>query len=170
MTFAPAPEGPNDPRPIMERLIECAEDFDTLRIAKPDILVLMRHVPKLRGGKRELGSMGLPGFQGAYAQLGMWLLEEFHGSIPAFILTLDAEFWEEASERQREALIFHELMHCMQALDKDGEPRFDAEGLPVWAIRPHDIEEFNEVVRRYGAWLPDVKAFISAATERRNDR
>jgi len=154
----------------MERLIECVEDFDLLRIAKPDILVLMRTVPKVKGGRLELGSMGLPGFQGSYAKLGMWLLASYHGDIPDFILTLDAEFWDTANERQREALIFHELMHCAQAQDKEGEPRFDPEGLPVWAIRAHDIEEFNEVVRRYGAWKEDVAAFIRAATERRNDR
>jgi len=170
VTFATAPEGPNDPRIIMERLIECVEDFDLLRIAKPDILVLMRTVPKVKGGHLELGSMGLPGFQGVYSQLGMWLLAAYHGDVPDFILTLDLEFWDTASERQREALVFHELMHCTQARDKEGELRFDSEGLPVWAIRPHDIEEFNEVVRRYGAWKEDVAAFIAAATERRNDR
>jgi Putative phage metallopeptidase len=68
----------------------------------------------------------------------------------------------ECSAAQICAIVEHELYHCAQALDAFGDPKFTEDGEPVWAIRPHDIEEFSGVVRRYGAVLPDQKRFIEA--------
>ena len=51
------------------------------------------------------------------------------------------------------------------ARDKEGELKFTPEGKPVWDIRGHDVEEFDDVVRRYGAWSPDVQRFIGALRE-----
>jgi hypothetical protein len=80
-------------------------------------------------------------------------------------MILDQQFWTQADGRAREALVYHELLHAAHAVDRDGEPKFTEEGKPIWDIRGHDIEEFNDVVRRYGAWAPDVVAFLAAATE-----
>jgi hypothetical protein len=30
-------------------------------------------------------------------------------------------------------------------------------------MRPHDLEEFNIIVRRYGLWRADVQLFLEAA-------
>lgn len=165
MSFGEPPTDSSDPLPIMQRLIDTVDLFETIRIAKADIMVIMRHDPKIKGGKMILGTMGLPVFQGANAKFGVFLLEAYHGAVPDFILTLDAEWWQGANEFEREALVFHELMHCMQALDREGEPRFTEEGMPVWAIRAHDIEAFDEETRRYGAWKGDIASFRAALRE-----
>ncbi len=165
-TFRLAQEGPADPRPIMARLVADAAEFEDLRVGEPAIMVLFRGIPKVKGGKRFLGEMCLPNFQGSLGQVALWLLAKAcQGTLPDFLLILDAEWWGEASDREREALIFHELCHCMIALDRDGEKRFTDEGDPVWAIRAHDLEEFNAVARRYGAWATDIRDFMEALRE-----
>jgi hypothetical protein len=164
--FAIAVDGPDDPRPIMQRIVAEAPEFEDLRVGEPAIMVLFRAVPKIKGGKLILGTMSLPAFQGSLGEVATWLLATAcGGSLPDYLLILDREWWLEASATEREALIFHELMHCMIALDREGEKRFTDEGDPVWAIRPHDLEEFNAVVRRYGAWKSDIRDFMEALRE-----
>lgn len=87
------------------------------------------------------------------------------GRIPDFILTFYAPYAAEASDRAWCALVEHEIYHCAQKLDKDGQPKFDAEGNPVWAMRPHDVEEFVGVMERYGveACAGKSKQFVEAA-------
>jgi len=117
-----------------------------------------------RRGRVEIGTAHIPQVQGKLAGLFHWLLENHFQHIPDFLITLDIDFWEEATDIQREALMYHEMSHCVQALDTDGELRFDREtGDPVWEIAPHDIEEFNAVVERYGAWKSDIQGFLDAA-------
>ncbi|EPS1221673.1 putative metallopeptidase [Burkholderia cenocepacia] len=77
---------------------------------------------------------------------------EWFGDIPDFVITIDARIAVEISDAQWCALIEHELYHCAQALDAFGAPRFNQRtGLPVYALKGHDVEEFVGVVRRYGA-------------------
>jgi hypothetical protein len=45
----------------------------------------------------------------------------------------------------------HELTHC----DVDEEGKL--------SLRPHDLEEFNVIVRRYGLWRAEVQLFLEAA-------
>jgi hypothetical protein len=49
----------------------------------------------------------------------------------------------------REALIDHELCHCKL-------------GINGWTIRPHDIQEFTDVIQRHGIWSPDIRAVKNA--------
>lgn len=55
-----------------------------------------------------------------------------------------------------ESTIFHALLHFECAFDKG-----------VWkiALRPHDVEAFNETAGRYGKGLPDVRRFLQAAAK-----
>ncbi len=164
--FALPQEGPGDPRPIIARLVDQAEEFADLRTGEPVIMVLFRLEQKRKGGKVILGEMCLPQWQGRLAAVAWWMLVKISGgSPPDYILLLDNDWWSEASDREREALIHHELMHCMIGLDKEGDQRFDDEGNPVWDIRAHDLEEFNATVRRYGAWLGDIREFMEALRE-----
>lgn len=74
------------------------------------------------------------------------------GRIPDFIITLFAPAWVEASLMTRCGRIEHELCHCGQKIDrKTNLPKFDADGKPEYAGRPHDYEGFFCVTRRYGA-------------------
>lgn len=156
-------EGPADPRPIVARLIEECPEFSDLRIGRPRFFTIFAAAMKVKGGRQTIGTMGLPRFQGATASFALFLLAQFNGGeVPDFILTIDSPWWELATPEQQEALVHHELCHCEHARDRDGELKFDDEGLPVWAIKAHDLEEFNLTVRRYGAWKEDVVAFRAA--------
>lgn len=84
-------------------------------------------------------------------------INDWFGSIPDFLITLDAHYCAEAADdRSFAALVEHELYHCGQDTDEFGAPKFNQEtGLPVWTIRGHDVEEFVGVVRRYGVGHPE---------------
>lgn len=162
-TFHLAEDGADDPRPILRRLVDELEEFKDLRIGEAAFMVVFRAEPKVKQGRMILGTMGLPRFQGGTADFATWCLAKLcGGDLPDFVLTLDAEWWADAEPFAREALVYHELCHCEHANDKDGEPKFTDEGMPVWGIRGHDLEEFHAVVRRYGAWAPDVQTFANA--------
>jgi hypothetical protein len=87
---------------------------------------------------------------------------DWFGDMPAFIITLAADYCAQCSDADFCALVEHELYHIAQAKDKYGAPKFTQEGLPKLEMRGHDVEEFVGVVRRYGA-SPDVQALVGAA-------
>jgi hypothetical protein len=97
----------------------------------------------------------------------------FEGHDPDFVVRVDAAAWDALSYTEpssefwralhvavppgatwpvgRERLIFHELKHVRQAVDKDGALRFSAEdGRPVLALQPHDAEFFHDELEYYG--------------------
>ena len=168
MTFAVPEPGPDDPRAIVAQLIDTCAEFDLLRLADARILVLFRTVPKVRGGRPVLGTLTLPAFTGALADLAAWLLAEHAGDPPPdFLLILDRDWWQQADARSREAMLFHQLMHHGQAADKEGEPRYDADGRPVWMVRAADVAVFHAELRRYGAWSPELTEMMAAAAANR---
>jgi len=62
-----------------------------------------------------------------------------------FLIWVSKEDWEgKLTDAQREALIDHELCHC--ARDDSG----------AWTIRPHDVQEFWQVIERHGLWSFDL--------------
>ena len=72
-----------------------------------------------------------------------------------FVIEVAKPIWESLKDQPkvREALLHHELMHC--ELNESGNP----------VLRPHDVEEFNQTVRRYGRWKDDVQLFVEASAE-----
>ena len=70
-----------------------------------------------------------------------------------FIIWLSEDQYWMLAPFQREALIDHELCHC----------RYDTD--TVAAIRPHDVEEFTEILERYGYWWPEASAVAAAAQQ-----
>ena len=66
-------------------------------------------------------------------------------------ITLDAEWWELATEEEQKALLDHELHHIAIKLDKRGLVKDDL-GRPVIQLRKHDIEIgwFKVVASRHG--------------------
>lgn len=68
-----------------------------------------------------------------------------------FIIWLAEDVFSRLSAHQREALIDHELTHCVWNEKKQ-----------TAKLRPHDFEEFNSIVHRYGAWWPDSDATLVA--------
>ena len=63
-----------------------------------------------------------------------------------FVIEYDDEIWRELSEESRRALVDHELAHCGN----------DADGV---YLKHHGLEEFGEVVRRWGTWHSDILRF-----------
>lgn len=129
---------------------------------------LWTNVPNNRHGRTILGQCEIP-LSGA---MGKWVrgraeaqLIGWFGTVPDFLITIDAEYAAECSDAEFCALIEHELLHCGQERDAFGAPKFRKSGLPAFAIRGHDIEEFTSIVRRYGADAAHARAFVEAATK-----
>ena len=88
---------------------------------------------------------------------------EWFGRVPAFLVTLAADYCATCSDAEFCALVEHELYHVGQALDPFGAPAFDREGRPKLRIVGHDVEEFLGVVRRYGPSAEVAKLVAVAA-------
>lgn len=56
-----------------------------------------------------------------------------------FLIWIARDAWASLSINQKQALLDHELCHCLY---KEGAA----------SMRPHDIEEFTQIVDRYGLW------------------
>ena len=89
-----------------------------------------------------------------------------------FIVILNREFWNSFNDRQKAALLDHELMHAEIKTDEHGEPEQDERGRIVYRIRKHDIEEFADVVKRHGLWMHDLELFARAlmVRQKQDDR
>lgn len=95
------------------------------------------------------------------ARMEQQMLDWF-GEVPAYIITLAADYCADCSDADFCALVEHELYHIAQATDQYGAPKFTQEGLPKLEMRGHDVEEFVGVVRRYGA-SAQVQELVDAA-------
>ena len=167
--FELARAGENEPGEIAARLVASCPEFLDLRVGTPVILFLMRKAQKNKAGKWVLGEICLPRFMGGLSPVGSWLLAKACGGEPPdFIMLVDSMWWGAADAHGRAALIHHELKHITIATDKEGEKKFDDDGNPQWALAGHDLEEFQDTVRRFGAWSPDIAPFQKALTEGQN--
>jgi hypothetical protein len=166
--FAPAPDLL---RWVRETFIEGIHES---RLTNPEhghlalarIGVLWTDAKYSKGGRAVLGTAEIPDPKGStWQRARQWTqLREWFGELPDFVVTISAPYAAAADDAAFCALIEHELYHCAQALDQYGAPRFSREtGLPIWAIRGHDVEEFVGVVRRYGPDAAGVRPLIEAA-------
>lgn len=64
-----------------------------------------------------------------------------------FVITVYEPNCTFLSEEQKDILVFHELMHI--GVDEDGDE-------PKFYVKPHDVEEFNEIINRYGLYWDEV--------------
>lgn len=125
----------------------------------------MRHMRRIVGQAELVEYIG--GRSGAWtkARAEQQLLEWF-GELPDFVLTFDALYAADVDDVAFCALVDHELCHCAQKEDEFGAPKFDRiTGLPKFAMRGHDVEEFVSVVRRFGIEAAGERAvdFVVAA-------
>jgi hypothetical protein len=91
-------------------------------------------------------------------------LEEWFGSID-FLITLSAPYCLECSDAHFLALLDHELMHCHYQVEFDS-PKLGRDGIPMWAVRAHDVEQFVGVVARWGARAAGVEQLVRAAQKK----
>lgn len=164
MIYTRPKPGLNEPEAIMLDLtIRCDEFFD-LKEWSPSIVILMRDEAVVQGGRMVLGAVHLPCVQGKLNSLFQWMLRLVSEvDDPDFVMILDNVFWESATAKEREILIFHELCHIELKRDKDGDVMLDDDtGRAKWKLRGHDVEEFSRVVERYGAYSEDLRQFKAA--------
>ena len=57
-----------------------------------------------------------------------------------FLVWIAEDAWQRLTDKQRSAVIDHELCHMGGNVDTG------------WSIRPHDINEFRDVLARHGMW------------------
>lgn len=72
------------------------------------------------------------------------------------IIEVNWMVWKNLSERQRVALIDHELCHLMVDLD--------ATTCAVKLV-PHDVEEFVEIAYRWGKWTTNLGQLVEATQQ-----
>lgn len=70
---------------------------------------------------------------------------------PFFVMEIAETVWVQLEEKQKRALVDHELTHFDVDVDTG-----------KYSLRPHDLEEFNIIVRRHGLWRDEVKLFVDA--------
>ncbi len=166
-TFSPSPEMSdwisrsflNEGSPLVNT------EHHHLRFAQ--IGVLWTNAECVSRGRRVLGTAEMCSRSSATTWVGarhQRQIIDWFGYVPDFIMTLDAVCALQCSDAQFCALVEHELYHMGQDRDGFGFPKFRKDGRPAFTIRPHDIEEFVGVVRRYGAGAAGVQPMIDAAS------
>jgi hypothetical protein len=81
------------------------------------------------------------------------------------IIAVSEVFWTDpgTTDKQRTALLDHELCHAMLNRDEDtGEPIIDERDRYVYRLRKHDVEEFESIIKRYGTYKRDLERFAAA--------
>jgi hypothetical protein len=150
--FKPAPEAGQIAQALISQyhhhLIECDVRIEYAFVDEPT---------KTKG-KEALATCRKVGSYAAY--LATEDIEEFtHKQDPFFLISVWLEGWNSLAEDQKIALIDHELCHAFAWENPEtGEVKI--------SLLPHDIEEFNVVVKRHGIWLSDVNAFALALRDR----
>ena len=79
-----------------------------------------------------------------------------------FVILLNKEIWmsPDFTDDKKLALMDHELCHAAPAWDEtNDQQKLDEKGRPVWRLRKHDIEEFQDVVERHGCYKRDLERF-----------
>lgn len=93
---------------------------------------------------------------------------------PDFILIFDANIWPQLTDKQQQALTEHEICHCCVYVKSgltwrrllNDENKGDYSEWK-YGLRGHTIEEFYEVVEKYGFWREDdqEEQFVKAAKQ-----
>lgn len=122
--------------------VEIIEDYHpTLKHARIAI-VFREGDPPTSNGKETLGQASL-----VTSKMNVIAAERFD-----FFIWLAGDWWHDATDKQRRALLDHELCHCA------GEPF-------AWRMRSHDIEEFSCILERHGTWYRELHNFVKTAQD-----
>lgn len=122
---------------IGRELIETEEVLKPILKSNAQIVYLSSEHKKVGGGKT------------IFAQCEK-IAEKYKWGIPCdFTITVFEPNVEDFTEEQMRILIFHELLHV--GID-DGD-----DGEETYSIRPHDLEDFKEIIDRFGTEWNMVK-------------
>jgi hypothetical protein len=149
-TIVPRPDGKDADQPALhtqltgyERSTQVAEVADRViaqhqalaYLVDYEVVYLVHHEPPPEK-PHDIVKVGL---------LGGW--QQALSTVDAALI-VNAQVWEVVSDRQREAMVLHGLLHFGQN-DKSGK----------LVTVPHDVEEFGLVAATYGAWRPGLREF-----------
>jgi len=73
---------------------------------------------------------------------------------PFFVVEIPSDVWGKLTDKQKRALLDHELCHAQVELDDESDIGYKI------SLRGHDLEEFALIVRRHGLWKDDVEWFM----------
>lgn len=128
-------------------------------LSRTDVLIkcVFRDPPAKSRGKLVLGKARKVSGLSAYL-VGLEHNDRLDDGEPHdfFVVEIAHEPWQGLTGRQRHALVDHELCHLDVELPDD-------EGDRKLCMRSHDLEEFEEVVKRHGLWQPKVVQFAETA-------
>ena len=69
-----------------------------------------------------------------------------------FVIMIFDKVWEKLADKEKRYVLDHELCHAFVGENRQGEP--------VYKTVPHDLEEFNEIVERYGLMQRDLEIVL----------
>lgn len=165
--FVPAPELDLWVRNTFLRGTSPLFNEDHLHLFDAHIGYLWTNVPNKSKMRSVAGMAEYPFFRGNAWQKNRQTMQmqEWFGEVPNFVITLSAEYCQEASDAAFCALVEHELYHCAQKRDEFDQPLFNAvTERPIFCMREHDVTEFVGVVRRYGIGVvANGREFVAAA-------
>lgn len=140
---------------VTERITRLIEDHHPhLLEAGVDVRALMAF-PK----PKEFAAVKLHGYKAAAIVKKVALKERVQGLGDALII-IDAVLWDRLTEKQRNALIDHELMHLQVKTDSSGKVLRDEAGRPKLEMQLHDwqLGGFAEISARYGDDALEIEA------------
>jgi len=115
---------------IGAKVIEEEDSLVDVRNSQATIVYLTSEVKKMNAGKK------------VCAQCEK-VPDKFKWGIPAdFTITVFLPNVEGFTEEQQRILMFHELLHV--------GVEFNADGTETYSVKPHDYEDFKEIIDRYG--------------------
>lgn len=167
--FVPAPELETWARQQFINEISPLHNPEHVHLQMANLGFVWTNAPNSRGGRVIAGTCELmpPMAMGKWARARAEAqMREWFGDMPDFLITISAPHAQAFDDASFMALVEHELYHAGQDKDEFGQPKFSkSSGLPIFALRAHDVEEFNGIVRRYGAAAAGVEEMVRAANK-----
>ena len=77
---------------------------------------------------------------------------------PFFCIVISKPIWDVLPDEKRVTLVDHEITHAFVEYNDD-----DENPVVKLSIKPHDLEEFVSIVKRYGMWRQDIEEFVNLA-------
>ena len=138
---------------VVQDVIESTPAHDRLKKGRPDIVCLLREGSWSNKGKTVYAKVYKADAKvRAVAKIDVFLV-------------VNESVWNALDDKTRRALIDHELCHIEWDITPSGELKTDENGRPIWAIVPHDYEDFTGVIKRHGMWTSDAKRFFKATAD-----
>lgn len=114
--------------------------------------------------------IGPPKVQGPLRHLFAWFLSELarpvlKGEDPEFLVLIDAALWASSTPPQRERTIYHELKHLVVKENGDRDPCLHEDGRFQLRTTRHDIEAFDDEIRRYGPDACEIESTVQAIVD-----